>query len=115
MKRVIFFLLGLLMSLLVNVWAFAAPFVVCDPYTNPNAMPDEFIVELDNSGVTESIPYSLHSSGNAIAYDLDGVAPGNHTIKVWARNVNGTSEAAILNFFLPGIPAQPNNLNVLWE
>ena len=111
MKKIIGFLIVFLMIASIS---HAAPFVLCDPYTDPNTMPDEFIVAFD-SGVTESIPYSLHSSGAAIIYDLDGIAPGNHTIEVRAKNAAGESGVVTWNFLLPGVPLRPSGLGVLWE
>lgn len=76
--------------------ALASPFLVCDP--QPTAT--YYLVSLDN-GPWIRTPAPLH-------FDLEGIAPGPHSVSVKAANDAGESAPASLDFKkkLPENPAE---------
>ena len=64
-----------------------ANYLGCDPYAVGEV--DHFLVSVD--GLTPvTVPYSLHSSGAAIVYDLTGLdLTVPHAFEIWAVNSQG--------------------------
>ena len=115
MKKLLF-LIGFL---LFAGSVYAEPYLGVLPYTDSGSKPDEFIIEIDESGVTTVMPYSemTDRDGNlwAVVYDLVGLSPGWHKVSIRARNDAGISGALIQGFFLPAIPPTPAGMDVFWK
>lgn len=94
--------------LLIASQALAAPFLVCDPYP-PEAQITAFIGVLD--GKPFQTPYSLHSSGAAIVFDIGTLDDGPHTFtEITAANPRGQSDP--VPFVLPAVPSSPSHTRI---
>lgn len=89
-----------LMAVLLPLSVWASPFLACDPQANT----DEFIVNFN--GVEETVTYN-EQSGVVILKDLAGIADGNHSVTVRAKNIWGESSDIPFAFSkeLPGSPS----------
>ena len=107
----------LLLLLLFAVRAYAAPFLVCDPYpanADPSVTPTTFILKglaanpiMTGAQINPDGTVQLH-------YDLATLSNGNYTVVADAINVFGGASPDSLPFvFTAGIPAAPNNLRIV--
>ena len=90
--------------------AFAAPFVVSDPYTSN--VPDGFLVSVDGGAVVESKAVAA-----ALRYDVGSVSAGEHTLTIRAYKndaVWGRMESDPVNFTFirPAAPAGPSGIRL---
>ena len=97
--------------------AFAAPFLVCDPYpTNDpaKAVPTEFVVTVSGVAAPITIP-AVPAGANAVAMKLD-LGPlklvGSKSITAKARNAWGESAATPVFTFVAGAPAVPGGIGL---
>lgn len=107
--------LALALSALINS-AFAAPFLICDPYpasAPASAVPTEFVVTI--SGVTAPIttPAVDVTGGKAMKLDLGPLSlSGTRTITAKAKNVWGESAASAPFVFTAGAPVTPTGFGL---
>lgn len=88
---------AILMILVIAAMCQAAPFLVCDPYPVDQQITN-FTGTID--GQNFSTPYSLHSSGQAIVYDINSLSDGVHQFtELKAVNIRG--ESTPVNFTVP--------------
>ena len=74
-------------------FAFAAPFLVSDPYGPEGPQPTVFEVTVD--GRAERVSPAKHPKGGVyLRYDLKGLADGEHVIRVKAMNEKLQTESA---------------------
>ena len=108
MKTIVFIVGFCLMTLLLPVLAFGAPFLVCDP--NPGA--ETIILEINGVEMPE---FAAEIDGS-LKYDLAGLAEGNFTVRARAEfGVWGWSEYSLpFDFTKPSIQA-PVGLRVSSE
>ena len=108
MKRFIMFVFVLLLPTVV--WS--APFLVCDPYTNPDAMPSEFVMTVN--GVVKTVPYAMHPTTDAaIVVDLQPWVGQTIRIEnIRACNEGGCSDPVPL-FLVRGRPVSLNGIRLI--
>ena len=104
----------LLLSLVPCAWA--APFLVSDPYvqqSDPNLNPTQFVIHgLSASDIT--VNATVLSSGNLVLqYDLSTLPNGQYTVTAAAVNVFGGESPFSTPFsFTKGVPGVPSNLHI---
>ena len=84
-----------------------APYLVCDPQAD--------VTEYQGirNGVPFTTPYSLHASGGAIIFDLQGL-PSTEIedfTEIKACNARGCS--TVVTFVVPGVPSAPANIRLV--
>lgn len=104
----------ILLALLLSANAFAAPFLVCDPYPNTGPQPDSFSVGLDSGALISVLARTNGDGSRDLFYDLAplGISNGSHQFKVTAvSSVWGSSTVA--NFpFVKAVPTAPSGLGL---
>lgn len=105
MKKGLFtFLFSVLFSVLFALSAWAAPFLTSNPQTNVTS----YLVTLD--GVEqEVIAQDMGDDTTILHFDLTGLADGDHTGEVKAKNIWGESDPFPFSFN----KAIPDSLSVL--
>lgn len=116
MKKFLF-----LFALLVAFFAFnlevQAARVVSNPYVAPAVIPDYFTVVLNGGSPTQS-PIAAVPGGQGFSFTIDGLASGDHGIKVTACKDFGTpfgvrcSSEAVFTFAVPGAPTATQGLRL---
>lgn len=118
MKKVVCIMKYLLAALLclysVNAWA--APFVVCDPYPTTVTQPDGFTVILDNGASVDS-PAQTVTGGKRLHHDISGVSSGSHTMRIKAYKNDAVwgrleSDEAVFTFVRPASPGKPAGIGL---
>ena len=104
MKKLLFLTL---MALLVPVLAFANPFLVCDPQDGVTMYDME-----TNGTVTED--FTAEPDGSA-KIDLAGLADGEYTVRLRAKNEWGVSNWSDPLAFTKAVPMAPMGLRVSSE
>ena len=104
MKKLLFLTL---MALLVPVLAFANPFLVCDPQDGITMYDME-----TNGTVTED--FTAEPDGSA-KVDLAGLADGEYTVRLRAKNEWGVSNWSDPLAFTKAVPTVPTGLHVSGE
>lgn len=99
--------LFLLVFLLIPVFVFAAPFLVCDPQTGV----DKYILEIN----TVEMPELAAEPDGSIRYDLAGIAEGDFIIRAKAGNIWGWSTYSDPLSFTKTLPQTPMGLRVSSE
>lgn len=96
--------------------AFAAPFLVCDPYptdVSAQAVPTEFVVSI--SGLAPITTPASPVGTNQVRLRLD-LGPlnltGTKTVTAKARNAWGESESSAPFTFTAGVPAIPGGIGL---
>lgn len=79
-------------------WAFAAPFIVCDPAIEGESVTG-YVLTIN--GVDEDVDAPLR-------YDCAGLPDGNHDVTARAKNAWGTSEPSVALNFTKALPSQPS-------
>ena len=97
-------ILILLAALVVS--AYAAPWLVSDPYPADQII-SKFQISIDGGAYVDSIP-----QGNALRYDFAGIANGSHTIKARACNLYGCSPDSAPFELIKSIPGVPTNITI---
>jgi len=105
MKKLLF--LTIIMALLVPVLACANPFLVCDPQDGITMYDME-----TNGTVTED--FTAEPDGSA-KIDLAGLADGEYTVRLRAKNEWGVSNWSDPLAFTKATPTAPLNLRVSSE
>jgi len=101
-------LVFVLVFLFLSGTGFAA-YLVCDPY--PPGRVDHFLVSVDGQAPAV-IPYSLHSSGAAIVFDLSSITDtATHAFVIKAVNAQGR-ESDPVPFDLSAKPSSSNLLTI---
>jgi hypothetical protein len=97
-----------LLFLLIPSLVLGAPFLVCTPMPASYEI-TEFILEID--GQIISVPPEVLPDGTfRIKYDLAGIANGNHTVRVKAKNM--WEESGFPFDFRSGSPATPGGFRI---
>lgn len=90
-----FIILGVLTLLTSTAWA--APFLVCDPYLVSEGV-DQFSISLDGASAV-TVPAEILANGTTrLKYDLAPVSAGTHSVSVKAVNIWGESAASPFSF-----------------
>lgn len=98
--------------------AYAAPFLICDPYPASQPQPTEFTVTFTSPGsstppVTVTSPPVAVAGGAALKLDLAPLnLKGVQTVTAKARGAWGESGASAPLSFATGIVAVPMNLSI---
>lgn len=105
MKKLL--LCAALITLLVPALAFGNPFLVCDPQETVTMYDME-----TNGTVTED--FTAETDGSA-KIDLSGLADGDYTVRLRAKNEWGVSEWSSPLSFTKAVPEAPSRLRVSSE
>lgn len=100
-------LLALIFIFTFTGWAFAAPFLVCDPQTGV----DKYILEIN----TVEMPEFVAEPDGSMKYDLAGLAEGDFVVRLKAGNVWGWSTYSVPLDFTKALPQTPMGLRVISE
>ena len=97
--------------------AYAAPFVVSDPYAATATQPDGFVVSMDGGPVVESPADPVTASTVRFKFDVGSTVSGSHTIRVKAFKNDAAwgrleSTEAVFTFTRPAAPAVPGGLQL---
>lgn len=114
MKKI--FLLLIACFILDPAFAWASPFLICDPYPSTVTQPEGFSITMDGSAAVNSPAQSV-TGGVRMHYDLAGISTGNHTVRikaykndpVWGRL---ESPEAVFTFPKPGNPTSPTGISI---
>ena len=121
MKGISKVFLALAMVLMMASLCFAAPFLVCDPYTGgPGTRPTEFSIILDGGKeiIVPAVPTgATGTEGVRLFYDLAAITIGSHDMNIKAVLVDpawGRLESAIVPFVFsrPAAAGPPNNIRI---
>lgn len=110
-----YFLAALFCLFAVNAWA--APFVVSDPYPTSGTIPDGFTVSVDDGPIVQS-PLAAVPGGQGFKFDVGSLTGGSHTLKVKAVKDFGVpwgvkySDEAVFTFPVPVAPSGPSGLKL---
>jgi hypothetical protein len=105
MKKLLF--LTIIMALLVPAVAFGDPFLVCDPQETVTMYDME-----TNGTITED--FTAEPDGSA-KIDLAGLADGEYTVRLRAKNEWGVSDWSDPLAFTKAVPVAPGGLRVSSE
>jgi len=78
-------IISVLALCLLPTWAFASPFLICDPYPTGDAQPDQFVITIDAGSSVISAAQTLGDGTKRLHYDLATLAAGTHNVTVKAR------------------------------
>ena len=109
MKRII---IAIIFILALSAPAFAAPYLVCTPYTGTS--PDYFMVSFDGGAATQTSAYAVTSPVGVEAHvDLAGVTTGAHTATLQACSTLWGCSAASASFpFTKALPSVPTGTGI---
>jgi hypothetical protein len=90
MRKIFSFIIALAIIFGLGVTTDAAPFLVCDEYTNPpprgKCLPDTFLVQFNGGGWISTPAQVIQNTGNTrLHYDLSGLPAGSYTVKTKAK------------------------------
>ena len=93
--------------ILLPIFAWAGPFLVCDPYMTAVVQPTYFSVTMDGVAAVQSTPEVLADNSVRLHYDLTGISNGSHNMTVAACDIWGCSSTVPFGFAktVPGAPA----------
>ena len=97
-----------------NAWA--APFVVSDPYPTTVTQPDGFMVAVDGATAVAS-PAQAVTGGVRLHHDVAGVSSGSHTVRIKAYKQDAVwgrleSDEAVFTFVRPASPGRPAGIGL---
>jgi hypothetical protein len=107
MKMIAFITTFMVMALLLPVLAFANPFLVCDSQATV------MMYDMETNGVVTA-DFSAQADGSA-KIDLSGLADGDYTVRLRAKNEWGVSDWSLPLSFTKAVPVAPSNLRVSSE
>ncbi|MDR2017536.1 MAG: hypothetical protein LBQ00_01430 [Syntrophobacterales bacterium] len=117
MKKLTICFLALLVLAAASV-AFAAPFLVSNPYPAKRTTPSQFLITINEKTET-SIPAKNEDGSVYLKYDLGGLSDGTYTVYVKAINKKGVeSSPSVYSFiktgsmveaFIPPTPKEKRN------
>ena len=104
--------LALALSALINS-AFAAPFLVSDPYPSTEVQPTEFVVTISGVPAPVITPVVETPQGKILRLDLGPLnLSGSRTVTAKARNIWGMSADSLPFTFTAGPPGLPTGITL---
>lgn len=109
-----FVLIGLVVLFAMMVrYAWAAPFLVCDPYPATGQQPTEFVVTISGLPAPIITPAVETPKGKAMKLDLGPLnLSGSRTMTARARNLWGESEDSLPFTAIAGRPVVPTGITL---
>ncbi len=111
------YILAAILCLAAAYPAYAAPYVVSDPYPADAVQPDGFAVSLDGGPVVETPADPVTASTVRFRFDVGTVASGSHTLLIKAYKQDAVwgrleSAEAVFTFARPAAPSGATGLKL---